>query len=234
MIRITNYTEKPLTTMGNKAAYCYGMEDKVSRFRKIAERCLAEGHGRVSEFATIDFEISGYSAKVIRELYTHVVGTTKLQSSTRYIDYSKQFKYITPNTIKKNPEALQVWDSAMETISDAMDDLKLLGIPVEDFTNLLPLAYDTKMVLKMNVRALIHFAHVRLCTCSYPEMRVLANDIKKAIIDLGDDEWTFLAKEYLVPKCIANLYCDEETRNCGIRPKKSDVLELLKSSGYNC
>ncbi|MGL6131949.1 MAG: hypothetical protein ACRCZ9_10085 [Fusobacteriaceae bacterium] len=68
MIKIRNYTQLPLTHIGNVAAYCYGMEDKKNRFRKIAERCLLEGHHRVTEFADLEIEIDGYSAKVIREL----------------------------------------------------------------------------------------------------------------------------------------------------------------------
>lgn len=227
MIKITEFTQSPLSTMGNKAAYCYGMEDKPKRFRKIAERCLEEGHGRVTEFATIDLEISGYSAKVIRELYTHVIGTTRLQASTRYIDYSKQFGYVTPRTIEKDETAKEIWDNAMENIRYSMKALEELGVPVEDLTNLLPLAYETKMVLKINVRALIHMFHVRSCTCAYPEFRRLMADIKIAIYGLGDEEWEYLCDNYFQPKCIHLGYCEEEKRHCGIRPKKSDVFRMI-------
>lgn len=227
MITIREYTKSPLTHMGSVAAYCYGMEDKVSRFKNIAKRCLKENHGRVSEFATIEMEIDGYSAKVIRELYTHIAGTSRLQASTRYIDYSKQFEYITPKSIRENIEALEIWDNLMHDISSAMIKLKNFGIPVEDFTNALPLAYGTKMILKINVRSLVNMFNVRLCTCAYHEYRDLMIEMKKKIMELNDEEWTFLAQNYFVPKCIPSGYCEEETRNCGIRPKKSDIEQKL-------
>lgn len=221
MIRIIEYTEKPLTHIGGIAGICYG-QDNPKRFRKIAERCLAEGHGRVSEFADVTIEVDGYSAKMIRELYTHIIGTSRVQSSTRYIDYSQQFEFVTPKTIEKDKYALDVWNNTMVDISLAMERLKELGIPVEDFTNLLPLAYTTKMVLKINLRALIHMFHVRACTCAYWEFRDFMRDLKGELSKLGD-EWEFLSKEYFVPKCIANGYCDEKMRNCGIRPLKGGL-----------
>lgn len=226
MINIKEFTPMPLTTIGGNAAYCYGMEDKTNRFRKIAERCLKEGHGRVSEFAEVTIEISGYSAKVIRELYTHIAGSSRLQASTRYVDYSKQFQYITPSSISKHQDRLEVWESVMAKINDGMSELKELGTPIEDFTNLLPLAYDTKMVLKINLRALIHMFNVRACTCAYKEYRELMTELKLQLKEL-DEEWAFLSENYFVPKCIAQGYCDENTRACGIRPLKSDVLKFI-------
>lgn len=55
------------------------------------------------EFPQIYLEISGYSARVIRELYTHISGApTRLQASTRYIDYTNEgFDCIIPKSIEK-------------------------------------------------------------------------------------------------------------------------------------
>ena len=222
MIKILNYTNNPLTTMGEIAGICYD-QTNPKRFANISKRCLSEGHGRVSEFADITIEIDGYSAKMIRELYTHITGTSRVQSSTRYIDYSKQFEYITPKSIEKNNLAYFAWEDAMQSISKTMDKLKELGIPVEDYTNLLPLAYSTKIVLKINVRALIHMFNVRVCTCAYWEYREFMLDLKNILSTLGD-EWKFLCDNYFVAKCIANGYCNETTRHCGIRPLKKDVI----------
>lgn len=218
MIKILGITENPLSTMGELAGICYG-QDNPKRFAGIAKRCLAEGHGRVSEFVEVTLVLDGYSAKVIRELYTHIIGTSRLQSSTRYIDYSNQFDYVLPSSVAKNTEALEIWQETMKTISKAMINLKDLGIPTEDFTNLLPLAYETKMVLKINLRALIHMFHVRACTCAYWEFRNLMQDIKNQLEKYGP-EWEFIAKEYFVPKCVASGYCDETTRHCGRMPVK--------------
>ncbi len=40
--------------------------------------------------------LEGYSARVIRKWYTHIGGQpTRLQASTRYIDYEHGFSYVT-------------------------------------------------------------------------------------------------------------------------------------------
>lgn len=218
MIKIINHTKNPLTFVGGVSGVCYGQTNE-KRFRKIAERCLEEGHGRILEFADITIEIDGYSAKMIRELYTHISGTSRVQSSTRYIDYSNQFEYVTPRTIKRNEEALKIWEDTMKTINSAMQKFKELDIPTEDLTNVLPLAYTTKMVLKINLRAIIHMFHVRACTCAYWEYRDFMRELKNVLSNL-DEEWKFLADNYFVPKCIASGYCDEYKRHCGLRPLK--------------
>ena len=68
-------------------------------------------------------ELSGYSAKVIRELYTHIGGSpTRLQASTRYINYTN-FEYIIPNSIRNNIEALLIYKETMANISSSIDKL---------------------------------------------------------------------------------------------------------------
>ncbi|MGL5050654.1 MAG: FAD-dependent thymidylate synthase [Fusobacteriaceae bacterium] len=218
MIKIIKITEKPLTVIGEIATVCYGGRTPKD-YSRVAIRCLKEGHGRVLEFADITVEIDGYSAKMIRELYTHISGTSRVQASTRYINYSKQFDFVTPPTIDKNEEANVVWNETMKTISEAMIKLEELKIPVEDLTNVLPLAYTTKMVLKINVRALIHMFQVRSCTCAYHEYRTFMSDLKTLLREQGK-EWEYLCDNYFVAKCIASGFCEEITRHCGIRPKK--------------
>lgn len=222
-VKILSVDNNPITKIGSMAGICYGTTNE-KRYYNIGLRCLRENHGRVQEFTDITLEISDISAKLGRELYTHIVGTSRLQESTRYIDYSKGFGYIIPHTVKNNKEALTTWDSTMEKIYKSMSELKELGIPLEDYTNLLPLAYSTKIVIKISLRALIHMFHVRACTCAYWEFRELMNNIKKALSQI-DDEWGIIANEFFVPKCIAMGYCEEKMRHCGIRPLKSDVVK---------
>lgn len=222
-VKILSIEQNPLTTIGGVAGICYG-QTNPKRFQNIAKRCLEENHGRVLEFTNVTLEIDGVSAKVGRELLRHI-HMSSLQASTRYIDYSKdgQFEYITPSSIDTELKK-SVWDNTMKDIQNAMVTLKELGVPIEDFTNLLPLAYSTKIVIQINLRSLIHMFHVRACTTAYHEFRALMKDIKKQLSEVSD-EWKFLCDNYFVPKCIAMGYCEEKMRHCGIRPLKSDVIK---------
>lgn len=221
MIKVLKYTDKPLSFMGEVAGECYDQHNP-KRFISIAKRVLEEEHGRVSEFADVTVKIEGYSAKVIRQLYTHTVGTSRLSSSTRYINYSKGFNNIKPLSLNTE-EKQKTWNSAIDSISESMKKLNDLGVPNEDLTNLLPLAYEQTIVLKINVRALMHMFHMRACTCAYWEYRKLMKELKEVLSNL-DDEWKFIADNYFVPKCVASGYCTEKTRHCNLRPLKSEVL----------
>lgn len=98
----------PLNCIGFNMATCYGTKtDDIARNVKRAKTHL-ESHGRLQELPDIYMIIEGYSAKCLRELYTHIAGgPTRMQASTRYIDYSKEsnFKIIKPKTVERNDEA---------------------------------------------------------------------------------------------------------------------------------
>lgn len=219
MIKIKQFTKNPLTTMGEMAGYCYDTTNPKA-FKRIGMACMKEGHHRVTEFADVTMEISGYSAKVVRELYCHIIGTSRLQASTRYIDYSEQFRYITPPSIN-NKDKLEVWENCMYDIQQSILKLKELGVPTEDYTNLLPLAYSTKMVLKINVRALIHMFNMRSCTLAYHEFRELMKEMKRELENL-DEEWKWISDNFFVPKCVRDGFCIESKRHCGLRPLREE------------
>ena len=149
--------------------------------------------------------------------YTHIIGTSKLQESTRYIDCSK-FDFYTPNSIKNNADADEVYNNIMDNIKETYTALIGLGIKKEDVANILPLGMSTKIVLRINVRALIHMFELRSCTRAYIEYRQLMNDMKKQLSSL-DQEWDTLCKNYFKTKCIKLCYFNERY-SCGMMPKK--------------
>ena len=226
MIEILDYTTKtPLQLIGMMAGVCWGSdtEDKDKNIKR-ALNTIKSGHGRVEEFPDIYVIIDGYSAKMMRELYTHIGGNpTRLQSSTRYIDYEKGFNNIIPPSVKKDPSALEVWNQTIDAIQNGMTKLKELEVPKEDYTNLLPLAYESKMVWKINLRTLINFMNQRLCTRAYWEIRGFANSLKKELSNYSE-EWKIISDELFVPKCIAAGYCIE-AKSCGLRPKKEEIIK---------
>ena len=222
MIQIKEYTIKnPLKMIGEFAGICWGAnikEDKKNIKRAID--CIVSGHERVEEFPDIYLVIDGYSTKCIRELYTHIGGSpTRLQASTRYIDYEKKgVPVVVPHSVNNNPAALAVWNAVVDNIKAGMASLKDLGIPNEDLTNLLPLAYQTKMIWKVNLRTLVHFMNMRLCSRAYWEIRELSNEIKKQLSDYSE-EWKIIAEHLFVPKCEVVGYCTE-TKCCGRKPQQ--------------
>lgn len=223
MITILKETTKnPITLMGERAGVCWGGDigDGKKNYRRGLD-CVKSGHHRVMEYVNVEMVLEGYSARVIREWYTHIGGgPTRLQASTRYINYN-DFSYITPPSVAEHPEAEKAYRDTMAAIADSCRKLEEeWGIPREDAAMLLPLGMTTKVVDKRNVRNLIEMSHQRLCTRAYWEYRLLMQDICRALSEYSD-EWKELVTRYFVPKCELAGYCTEK-KSCGRMPVKTE------------
>lgn len=224
MITILEYTQNPLQHMGKMASICWNTVDQTSdTLKRIGKDCLISGHYRVAEFPDITIEISEYSARMIRELYVQIIGVTRLQESTRYVDCSN-FSYYTPDSIKYSEPANYYYKNIMEQIQGCyqalVEDCK---IPKQDVANILPLGMFTKVVLKINLRALMHMFELRLCKRALKEYRDFMIELKQSLIEL-DDEWEYLCETYFLPKCKIIGYCIEQ-HSCKLMPMKNEVIK---------
>ena len=217
MIKFIKYEEKPITLIGICAGVCYGsdIEDDEKNFKRGLQ-CIKDGHGRTLEYPDLIMIIDKYSIKVIRELYTHIIGVTRLQESTRYVNM-KNSEVIVPSSIMKNEDALKIYNETIEHIFNSYEALMNMGIKKEDASGLLPLNLETKIVYKINLRALLALSEVRMCTRAYWEMRALLKELQNSIRALGG-EWEIIA-DLMKPKCEKYGYCTEKF-TCGRKPLK--------------
>lgn len=216
--------KKVITLIGEMIGPCYGSDtsDDGKNYKRGLNSILA-GHGRVLEYADVWFILEGYSARVMREFYTHIGGApTRTQASTRYIEYGN-FNYMTPPTISKNGAAKERYDFCMQQIQDCVRDLEACGVPKEDAANVLPLGMTTTVAVRMNARTLISMAEQRFCTRAYQEYRLLMSDIVFALRRYSE-EWKTLA-DMMICKCDKVGWCEEEF-SCGKYPKKEDVTVI--------
>lgn len=213
--------KNPITLIGKEAGLCWGANttDNEKNYKRGWE-CIQSQHGRTWEFPEVYMILDGYSARVIREFYTHIAGgPTRLQESTRYVKCD-QFNYVTPPSISNQKNALEIYGSLMKTIADSVGVLESWGIPREDAAMLLPLGMETKVVVRMNLRTLVSMANQRLCTRAYWEFRNLMKDLKQALAAYSN-EWEALVNKLFVPKCEACGFCTEK-KSCGRAKKKGE------------
>lgn len=221
IIILEETSKNPISLMGQRAGVCWGADiTDAEKNYKRGLGCLQSGHGRVLEYVNVEMVLSGYSARVIREWYTHIGGApTRLQASTRYINY-ENFEYVVPHTIEANDEAKKKYEEMMQKITETCSYLEQeLSIPREDAAMLLPLGMTTKIVDKRNLRSLMDMSRQRMCTRAYWEYRELFSDICKALSEVSE-EWEYLVKHYFLPKCESDGYCSEQ-KSCGRKPKKT-------------
>ena len=216
-------TKTPISLIGQMAGVCYGADttDDAKNYKRGLD-CIDSEHGRTLEFPDVYMSLNGYSARVIREWYTHIgCLPTRLQESTRYINYN-EFDYILPPSIQSNDLAMTRYECTMEGIRTALLELEKLGIPREDCANLLPLGMRTRIVDKRNLRNLIDMSRNRLCSRAYWEFRGLFIAFISAIYDYSE-EWRHLV-EYGIfkPKCEITHVCPEK-HGCGRYPTKSEI-----------
>lgn len=208
-------TRNPISLIGQMAGVCWGADtmDAQKNYKRGID-CLESGHGRTFEFPDVYMELDGYSARVMREWYTHIGGMpTRLQASTRYIDYG-EFEYVTPPSIRDaSPEVFMTYENAMECTKQFIAHLEDAGIPREDAALLLPLGMTTRVVCKHNLRNLIDMSRQRMCMRAYWEYRELFDDVLCAL-DGYSDEWMTVIEKTMHAKCQILGYCLEK-HGCG-------------------
>ena len=214
-------TKNPLTLIGERAGVCWGADtSSPDKNRKRGMDCIESGHGRALEFVNVEMVLDGYSARVIREWYTHIGGApTRLQASTRYIDY-ENFDFVTPQSIRDNEQAKERYAYVMNQIAMALFSLEHWGIPREDAAMLLPLGMTTRIVDKRNLRNLIDMSRQRMCNRAFWEFRELFRDISIALANYSE-EWAWIVNSCFMPKCVELGFCPEK-HGCGQYPKAGE------------
>ena len=227
-ILVQSYTTKnPISMIGEEAGICWGADTSdVNKNYKRGLDCLRSGHMRTAEYPQVYIVLDGYSARVIRELYTHIAGgPTRLQASTRYIEYG-EFDYILPPSIEKDSALTASYNNIMNNLSSGYKWLEEHGAKKEDIANILPLGMTSKVVLRTNLRHLIDMSHQRLCSRAYWEFRQLMIDIMKALSEYSE-EWATIIDKFFKPKCEVCGFCEEKD-TCHRKPTKERIKQLIE------
>lgn len=225
IIILPETTKNPISLIGQRAGVCWGTDtsDPEKNYRRGWD-CIESGHGRTLEFVNIEMQIEGYSAKVLREWYTHIgCLPSRLQESTRYSRWATfpGDGYVTPHTVEVNAEALSIYKAAQESIRNAYFDLIKVGVPTEDASYLLPMGMESRMIDKRNLRNLIDMSRTRMCSRALWEFREMFSDILAALKDYST-EWETIVTTQMHPKCDDLRYCPEK-HGCGKWPKKGEA-----------
>lgn len=210
-------TRNPISLIGERAGVCWGADtsDPEKNYKRGWD-CIESGHGRTLEFVNVEMVLDGYSARVIREWYTHIGGApTRLQASTRYIDYG-EFDYVVPASVKETTQREVHYRNVMANIMATVGFLERIGVPREDAALLLPLGMMTRVVDKRNLRNLIDMSRQRMCNRAYWEFREMFGDLQIALCDYSS-EWMALVTTQFKSKCEVLGYCPEK-HGCGRYP----------------
>ena len=180
-VELLYHTPDPERAIATAARLCYAPVGAVElmetmpeeRVKSVLSTIMKSGHFSTLEHASYTFAIDGVSRALTHQLVRHRLASFN-QQSQRYVKFTNGLETIKPASVAENAEASEIFDAAIDQAVGAYTKLLELGIPAEDARYLLPNAAETKIVVTMNVRELLHFFELRCCNRAQWEIRDLA------------------------------------------------------------
>lgn len=181
-VELLYHTPDPERAIATAARLCYApvgatelMETMPEeRVRSVLATVIKSGHLSTLEHASYTFAVDGVSRALTHQLVRHRIASFN-QQSQRYVKFADGVPVVKPGTVTDNDEASRIFDETVDAIEAAYARLLELGVPAEDARYLLPNAAESKIVITMNVRELLHFFSLRCCNRAQWEIREMAH-----------------------------------------------------------
>ncbi|MEN2985681.1 MAG: FAD-dependent thymidylate synthase [Thermodesulfovibrionaceae bacterium] len=199
-VKLLEFTPNPEDVVALSARLCYSpvgvdeLKQKVTEEEKDRLINLLRESGHISPFehASFTFAIEGISRACSHQLVRHRIASYS-QQSQRYVSEEKGFEFITPPSIKEDEEIREVFLEAMKKAHEyyciILEALKKKGLKGElakqDARFVLPNATETKIMVTMNARELLHFFTLRCCRRAQWEIRQLAVQMLKLVKEVA-------------------------------------------------
>lgn len=232
-VTLLNHTPMPEKMTAMAARLCYSAakdiatlsdsltDEKVYSFiQKMQE---TPNHGTVWEHTLFTFGIEGVSRALSHQLVRHRIASYD-QQSQRYVN-SSQFEYVIPPSIKRNADMLSGFEETMQALQKVYDIMIENGIPKEDARFVLPNACQTRLICSMNIRTLVHFFSLRLCSRAQWEIRAMANEMWKLCNEVSPVIFGNVGAA-----CKKLGYCPEGHMSCGRYPTLKQLIDNYKEN----
>lgn len=225
-VALLQHTPEPELTIALAARLCYSsadieaLKEKLSGadVKKFLDKIMSLGHQSVLEHASFTFGVDGISRVTSHQLVRHRVASFS-QQSQRYVSHKERFAVVTPDSIAGNPEHLKLFEAQVAAVHAAYAALVEAGVPAEDARYLLPNATETKIIITMNARELLHFFAVRCCERAQWEIRAMAIEMLRLVKPVAPTVF-----EKAGPGCLGGP-CPEGAMCCG---RMAEVREYFR------
>jgi len=179
LLSITPNSEKLIEEAGRT---CYLSFEKMTddSAKRFIQMLVKSGHHSVLEHASATFRIKGGSRAFTHQLVRHRLASFS-QQSQRYVS-EEEFKVVTPPSIAANPEALAVFEEAMEQSRIAYSKLKGMDIRKEDARFVLPNAVSSEIVVSANFREWRLILSIRTEKNAQWEIREISRKILERLV----------------------------------------------------
>lgn len=181
-VELLQYPDNPERAVATAARLCYapvGAKELMEtmppeRVQSVLSTIMKSGHFSTLEHVSYTFAVDGVSRALTHQLVRHRLASFN-QQSQRYVKFTEGVETVKPDTVSHNEEANRIFDEAINAVLEGYQKLLDAGIPAEDARYLLPNAAETKIVITMNIRELLHFFSLRCCNRAQWEIREMAH-----------------------------------------------------------
>ncbi|UCD15881.1 MAG: FAD-dependent thymidylate synthase [Candidatus Omnitrophota bacterium] len=235
-VRLLSYTANPKEVIYSSARQCYSklgayqiyintQRISAEKLKEFISHLIKRGHLSPLEHVSFTFAVEGVSRVCTHQLVRHRIASYS-QQSQRYVSMD-DFQFVVPAIIDRNNEAKTKFLEAVEYIKKVYRELteileKDSSLDKEqinqDLRFLIPQASQTKIVITMNVRQLLHFFGERLCLRAQWEIRTLASEMFSLSKEVLPEVFSSAG-----PKCKVCGGCPENNETCPLYPA---ALEL--------
>ena len=195
------------------AKICYAKNVSIKKLQKkindndvstFITKLLESGHESPFEHVSFTFGIEGISRACSHQLVRHRMASFS-QRSQRYC-FEDGFNYIEPDDM--NDEEDKFFRDFMRHSKEVYSKLIDKGVKPEDARMVLPNACETKIIVTMNARELLHFFKLRCCKRAQKEIREVAFMMKNICRKVAPNIF-----QYAGPNCLKG-YCTEGENSC--------------------
>lgn len=180
-VQLLAHTPAPEQLVAASAKLCYSAASIADLAAIEADKAaefigkLPEAHQSPLEHVSFTFGIEGVSRAMLAQITRHRIASFSVQSQ-RYVNMD-EFGYVIPPSIAANQDALDEYEHFMDRADLVYTYLRSSGIPAEDARFVLPNACETRMIVTMNARELMHFFSLRCCKRAQWEIRAVADEM---------------------------------------------------------
>ena len=215
-VELLYHTPDPERAVATAARLCYAPVGALELMESLSEEGIVKvlttimesGHLSTLEHASYTFAIDGVSRALTHQLVRHRLASFN-QQSQRYVRFAEGLDVVKPASIQENAEASKLFDEMIEKTVEAYQAFLDAGIPAEDARYILPNAAETKIVVTMNIRELLHFFNLRCCNRAQWEIR----DLAWRMLELVKPTAPFIFAD-AGPGCVRGA-CPEGKMTCG-------------------
>jgi thymidylate synthase (FAD) len=214
-VELIAWTPHPEQTVAAAARLCYSAASaseiaramSPEKTREFITKLVEMGHQSPLEHVSFTFAVDGVSRALSHQLVRHRIASYS-QKSQRYVDEGA-FTWIIPPSIERDPAAKKLFEEQIESIRQCYSSL-CAAVPREDARYILPNACETKLVVTMNARSLLHFFRVRCCRRAQWEIRRLAEMMLVEVRQVAPELFKIAG-----PPCVTEEICPEGEMSCG-------------------